>query len=65
MNQYTHRELTLNHYKIYLKIYGSMLMYLAEDDSEVIKIINNEELDSILKAVRERIEDSLLYSYTF
>jgi len=48
----------LDHYRTHMKIYGSMIMYMAESDEEVRKIIVGDDLDGLLVALRERIERS-------
>lgn len=50
-----------DHYRTYLKIYGYLLMQAADDDEFVKSLIAGDDLGSMMKAVRERIEDSPRY----
>ena len=48
----------MEHYRIYMKTYGVLIMQLADSDKEVQKIIDGEDLGQLLVALRQRIEDS-------
>lgn len=48
----------LEHYRIYMKIYGAMIVELADHDEEIAKIIDGDDLGGLLTAPRERIENS-------
>ena len=50
-----------HHYQTYMKIYGAMIMELADDETEVIKLIRGECEDDLLKGLRKRIENSPVY----
>lgn len=47
----------LEHYRFHMKIYGTMIVELADSSEEVLKIIKGENLGPLLKALRGRIED--------
>ena len=52
----------INHYKLHLKIYGQLLIELADHDEEVIKIMNGKTSGGLVSAVREQIEAAALKS---
>lgn len=51
----------IEHYRMYMKIYGYMMMELADDDEEILRLIIGDDLGPLLFALRERIEDSPRY----
>lgn len=48
----------LEHYRLHMKIYGTMIVELADSSEEVLKIIKGKNLGPLLQALRKRIEDS-------
>lgn len=52
---------TFNHYHTYMKIYGYLIMQLADDKAEVIKLMNGECDNLLMIGLRKRIEDSPVY----
>ena len=51
-----------NHYRTYMKIYGSMLMYLADTNDEALKkFILGKDLDGVLLALHKQIEQAEMY----
>ena len=46
----------IKHYQEYLNMYGSMISDLSESESFIIRLIENDRLDDIETALRERIE---------
>lgn len=54
----------LNHYRTYLKIYGFLIMELADTDEEIIKLINGEFDDALMQGLRERIEHTPVYAHS-
>lgn len=54
----------LNHYRTYLKIYGYLIMELADSDEEIIRLINGEFDDALMQGLRERIEGSPVYEHS-
>lgn len=53
----------LNHYSVYMQIYGLMMIELAQSDQERIKLMNGDYLSPFMVAIRDRIEDSPCYEY--
>lgn len=51
----------INHYRIYVKLYGYLIMELADHDEEIQKLIVGDNLGVLLLALRDRIETSPLY----
>ena len=54
---------TMNHYRTYMKIYGLMIVMLADSDEEVLKLINDEHSGPLLEGLRDRIENSPRYEH--
>ena len=52
------REEKLNHYRAYLKIYGFLIMELADSDAEILNLIQGKNLVPLTAALRQRIENS-------
>ena len=46
----------LDHYRLHLKIYGFLLLELAESDEEILGLIHAQNLSPLMHALRERIE---------
>ena len=46
----------LDRYRLHLKIYGFLLMELANSDEEILNLINAQNLSPLMHALRERIE---------
>ena len=42
-------------------MYGSMIMFLAENETEIIKLIQADDLGPLMLALREHIEKSPIY----
>ena len=55
----------LDHYRTYMKIYGSMIMYLADHEKEVIKIIDGDSQGPLLDSLRDRIKNSPFFEQGF
>ncbi len=51
----------LDHYRTSLKIYGHLIMELADCDEEILCLINDENPGDLMSALRDRIEDSQKY----
>ena len=52
------KEEKFDHYRTYLKIYGLLIMELADSNSEILKLIHGKNLSPFMIALRERIENS-------
>ena len=48
----------LDHYRLHLKIYGFLLMELAESDEEIRSLIHAQNLSPLMHELRERIENT-------
>lgn len=46
------------HYRMYLRIYGLMLIMATDDDEFVEQLVRGEAEGVLMQAVRERIENS-------
>ena len=46
----------IQHYREYLKMYGSMIVDLSESEDFIIRLIEKDRLDDIETVLRERIE---------
>ena len=55
------REAKLDHYRAYLKIYGFLIMELADSDAEILNLIQGKNLSLLMRTLRQRIEDSPVY----
>ena len=51
----------LDHYRTYLKIYGFLIMELADSDTEILNLIQGKNLAPLTAALRERVENSPVY----
>ena len=51
----------IEHYRIYMKIYGTLIIELADHDEEIEKFITCKSPCSLLLALREVIEDAIFY----
>lgn len=49
---------TINHYRTYMKIYGTLIVELADDETEVLKLIDGHDLGPLLLGLRDHIENS-------
>lgn len=50
-----------DHYRMYLRIYGLLLIVAADDDEFVAQLVRGEAEGAMMKAVRDRIEGSPRY----
>lgn len=54
----TRRDPGFDHYRAYMKLYGTLIAELAGDDAEVRKLMAGKDLGPLLMALRGRIEES-------
>ena len=51
----------IEHYRVMMKAYGTLIVELADSDEEIIKIITGENSGGLLGALREQIKNYPLY----
>ena len=51
----------LDHYRFYMKIYGLMILELADDNEEIPKLIKGENFGPLMVALKDRIENSPVF----
>ena len=48
----------IQHYRVYMKMYGQMVMEVANSDEAILDLINEKDLSPFTTALREQIEKS-------
>lgn len=54
-------KMVIEHYRLYMKLYGCLIMELADNDEEIVRLIVGDNLGPLLLGLRDRIESSPNY----
>ena len=52
------QEQKIQHYRVYMKMYGQMIMDVADSDEAILNLINKKNLSPFNIALRELLEKS-------